>query len=72
MEELFPKLKSWMIREVIPRYINMVGKGEVIADEAARNISNIQTVRLSETSKILIEIVHKVAGNPRKVLTNFR
>ena len=41
MEELFQRLKSCMIREVMPRYINMVEKGEVIADEVAKNRRNI-------------------------------
>ena len=72
MEEFLPGLKAWMVKEVIPRYANMVGSGEVMGDELARKGNTTQNVRSAEAAKRLTSIVQKVTENPKKVLTYVR
>ena len=65
LDDHFSKLKSWMVEEVLPGHLNLVGRMDESDAENTGNISTNQNIE--QTHSILSKLVQKVIENPNKV-----
>ena len=65
LEDHFSNLKSWMVKEVLPGHLNLVGRMDQSDAEESVSISTNQNI--DAIRSILLKLVQKVIENPNKV-----